>query len=581
MITELESMLGTVHQGDCIAGMKELPSQSIHLAFADPPFNIGYRYDEYDDKLESEHYLHWSSQWIGEVYRVLDNAGAFWLAIGDEYAAELKIEAQKIGFHMRSWVVWYYTFGVHCRAKFTRSHAHLFHFVKDPKNFTFHFDAVAVPSARQLVYGDKRANPSGRMPDDTWILRPQDCADNFTPNEDSWYFPRVAGTFKERAGFHGCQMPEQLLGRIIKSCSNAGDVVLDPFGGSCTTLTVAKKEGRSFIGFELSKEYVKLGIERIKKANVGDALEGSPEPNASAPATFSSAARRGKNAPPDLIGFRNQPLLFSELEQQHDRLLEAFMDVHRGYSIDRVVADPILNEDFQNRCNRLRIDGTPVERNRHLFHLRKSGQLKQAGVTAEKPTAIDWIEIDPMLYAVEIAWRRMTELYADITLDELLCDPRLALQFDQLADIPNAGFTPLQYRWTALKLRDQIATARKKSVKHPIDPWKKNEATPLTTLDLEQLPAQPGIYIIEFSSHVLYAGETCNLRRRLSLQLSNPSRDAWPADRQTADRLRVSIRTIDTVDDARLARQCAMCIDLTPEWNFNDLFRAPAASDGK
>ena len=52
----------------------------------------------------------------------------------------------------------------------------------------------------------------GRLPDDTWVLRPQDLADCFTPAEDTWYFPRVAGTFKERAGFHGCQMPEQLLG---------------------------------------------------------------------------------------------------------------------------------------------------------------------------------------------------------------------------------------------------------------------------------------------------------------------------------------------------------------------------------
>ena len=73
----------------------------------------------------------------------------------------------------------------------------------------------------------------------------------------------MAGTFKERAGFHGCQMPEQLLGRIIKACSNPDDVVLDPFSGSATTLTVAKKLGRKFFGFELSKEYAKLGRKRL------------------------------------------------------------------------------------------------------------------------------------------------------------------------------------------------------------------------------------------------------------------------------------------------------------------------------
>ena len=106
-----------------------------------------------------------------------------------------------------------------------------------------------------MVYGDRRANPTGRLPDDTWILRPQDLPDGFQADEDTWYFPRVCGTFKERAGWHGCQMPEQLLGRIIRACSNEGELVLDPFAGSGTTLAVAKKLGRRFLGFELSEQY--------------------------------------------------------------------------------------------------------------------------------------------------------------------------------------------------------------------------------------------------------------------------------------------------------------------------------------
>src|SRR5207249_5445048 len=156
---------------------------------------------------------------------------------------------------------------------------------KDPKAFTFNADEIKVPSARQLVYADSRAKEGGKVPDDTWFLRPQDLKESFTPAEDVWYFPRVCGTFKERAGWHGCQMPEQLLGRIIRCSSNTGDLVLDPFAGSGTTLVVAKKLGRQWLGLELSKNYAQKASLRVDAARVGDELEGPSEPLASAPKT--------------------------------------------------------------------------------------------------------------------------------------------------------------------------------------------------------------------------------------------------------------------------------------------------------
>ncbi len=272
-------MLDRVHQGDCIAGMEGLPAGSVDLAFADPPFNIGYGYDVYDDRKGCEEYLDWSRKWMAAVHRVLSPTGSFWLAIGDEYAAELKVIAHRdLGFHLRSWVVWYYTFGVNCKRKFTRSHVHMFHFVKNADRYTFNDEAIRVPSARQLIYGDKRANPRGRLPDDTWILRPQEIPDGMPPEHDTWHVSRVCGTFKERAGWHGCQMPEQILGRIVLTCSNAGDVVLDPFGGSGTTLAVSKKLDRRFLGFELSPEYAASIQARLAGIAAGDPLTGSPAP---------------------------------------------------------------------------------------------------------------------------------------------------------------------------------------------------------------------------------------------------------------------------------------------------------------
>jgi site-specific DNA-methyltransferase (adenine-specific) len=299
----LKPRFDLVRNEDCIGGMKQLTDGLVDLAFADPPFNIGYDYDIYHDKLESENYLAWSRDWTAEVVRVLKPNGTFWLAIGDEYAAELKVLLQREhGLTCRSWVVWYYTFGVNCKTKFSRSHAHLFHMIKDPANFTFNVDAIRVPSARQLVYGDRRANSKGRLPDDTWILRPQDIPDSFQSDEDTWHFPRVCGTFDERAGWHGCQMPEQLLARIIRACSQPGELVLDPFAGSGTTLAVAKKLGRRFLGFELSEQYTRQVAARLASIAPGDPLAGAPEPSVSAPAT--ADGRRVEDVRPAKIGRR-------------------------------------------------------------------------------------------------------------------------------------------------------------------------------------------------------------------------------------------------------------------------------------
>ena len=305
----------TLVHGDCLSHLRALPDECVDLAFADPPFNIGFDYDVYRDRQSAEQYEDWCRQWITEVHRVLKPQGTFWLAMGDEFAAELKVlSTREIGFHCRGWVVWYYTFGVNCTRKFTRSHAHLFHLTKDAKAFTFNAEdpEVRVPSARQLVYNDPRANPTGRLPDDTWMyspadtadvaaawegtaqwaLRPQDTPDKFTPGENTWYFPRVAGTFKEREGFHGCQMPEQLLGRIIRVSSEPGDLVLDPFAGTGTTPAVAKKLGRDWLGYELSEDYAQRADARLASIATGDPLNGSDAPTVSAPSTRNGRRRK-------------------------------------------------------------------------------------------------------------------------------------------------------------------------------------------------------------------------------------------------------------------------------------------------
>ena len=236
--------LDKIVTGDCRKTMQKFPAGWVDLVFADPPFNIDFGYDVYDDNQNRSAYLRWAAEWTLGAVRLLRPCGTFVVAIGDEFAAEYKVMLTEQGLTLRNWIIWHYTFGPHQKRKFGRDHAHLLYFTRDPKRFTFNADAVRVPSRRQLD-GDPRADPRGRVPGDVWA------------------FPRLVGNAAERWGYHPCQMPEAPLDRLVRATTNPGDVVFDPFAGSGTTLVVAKRLGRRFLACELSAEYARSARRRV------------------------------------------------------------------------------------------------------------------------------------------------------------------------------------------------------------------------------------------------------------------------------------------------------------------------------
>ncbi len=258
--------INQIIQGDCIKTLNDGPEGWLDLVFADPPFNIGYLYHGYDDSKKIDDYLKFSTDWMAAVHRALKPSGSFYLAIGDEYAADLAVIARRqLGFNLRNWIVWHYTFGQQTKQMFAKSHTHILYFTKNATGFTFNPDAVRVASARQTTYADKRANSKGKLPDDVWYLRPQETPDPFFAAEgDTWNVSRVCGTFKEREGWHGCQMPIGVLNRIILASSNPGDIVLDPFNGSGTTVVAAALLGRNYVGIDQSADYVAFARKRLE-----------------------------------------------------------------------------------------------------------------------------------------------------------------------------------------------------------------------------------------------------------------------------------------------------------------------------
>jgi len=145
-------------------------------------------------------------RWFPPIVETVDKFGTIWVFVSNEEAAEVKIYAtQYLKLYLRSWVVWMH--GRSCYELplfydgFVNTHTHLFFLTRHKSIHTFYPERIRIPSARQLVYRDKRANPSGRLPDDTWILLRQDERD----------------------------FPSLLLERIVLCSTDQNDTILEPW----------------------------------------------------------------------------------------------------------------------------------------------------------------------------------------------------------------------------------------------------------------------------------------------------------------------------------------------------------------
>lgn len=238
----------TLHIGDCLDVLPTLERESVDLVVTDPPYNIGIDYGSGRKADRRSDYDLWCGKWIYWCYRALKPHGSLWIISGQEHGADIDIAIQRTGMTMRNRITWHETFGVYCHNKFGRTSRPIYYAVKDAKRFTFNKAAVTVPSARQTKYGDRRAAAGGKIMGDVWQIN------------------RVCGTFKERVAGVPTQLPEELVSRIIAVSSNPGDVVLDPFAGSGTTLAVARSMGREAVGIELNPDYAAIARQRMEAA---------------------------------------------------------------------------------------------------------------------------------------------------------------------------------------------------------------------------------------------------------------------------------------------------------------------------
>jgi site-specific DNA-methyltransferase (adenine-specific) len=245
--------------GDCRDVLARMPEKgSVDLIFADPPFNWDVPYEEWDDGMPRQVYERFTFDWLDGCIAALSGTGSLWVNIPDDSAAEVVLHLKRRGLTMINWCVWHFRFGQNRDSSFIMSKVHALYFARDPFERTWNADAVLEPSDRASIYGDARTlakerNKGMRVPMDVW----------YGP-----YWGRIQGNNKERRHQHHNQIPEVYLERIIRACSNEGDLVLDPFLGSGTTSTVARAWNRRSIGIEYSRGNAESAWERITEVGM-------------------------------------------------------------------------------------------------------------------------------------------------------------------------------------------------------------------------------------------------------------------------------------------------------------------------
>lgn len=241
----------TIYHGDAVQVLKSIETESVDLIFADPPYNIGKDFDGTHDKVEEEEYFSWCWNWLDECQRILKPNGSFYLMNSTQNMPRIDVACRE-RFEILSRIVWAYdSSGVQARKFFGSLYEPILHMVKDAKSFTFNANDILVEAKTGAKRGliDYRKNP------------PQPYNTTKVPG-NVWEFPRVRYLMEEYEN-HPSQKPEALLERVIRASSNAGDLVLDPFGGSFSTGAVAKRLGRRSTSIEQSETYVKTGLRRI------------------------------------------------------------------------------------------------------------------------------------------------------------------------------------------------------------------------------------------------------------------------------------------------------------------------------
>jgi len=233
MINTTSKLFNKVHTVDCLKGLKELDDNTIDVIITSPPYNLGNnhhtgtkRHTPYEDNINETAYQNWQIKVLNECCRVLKKNGSMFYNHKNRIKGGVQISPYewlfKTSFFIKQEIVWI--------------------------NRSQNFHKIRFYPWTERVY---------------WLVKEKTTTLKNTINHSdvfSWREWKPVGM----NGTHNRAFPEKMVADILK-CFPYAKNVLDPFAGSGTTLLVAKKMGKQFLGFEIDKQYSNLANQRIEK----------------------------------------------------------------------------------------------------------------------------------------------------------------------------------------------------------------------------------------------------------------------------------------------------------------------------
>jgi len=267
-VVVVETDHGRLVQGDSLNWLAAIPSGSVRLVVADPPYGLGKA--EWDTFASRQDYVAWAREWLEQASRILVPDGTAYIMGYSEVLADLKWASGDLFVGCR-WLVWSYRNKGNMGADWGRSHESILHLRKGRK-FTMNIDAVRVPyNAHTRRYPERMQGDSSQFGGgkakargEPWRPHPLGAKPR-----DVLEVPILNNGMTEKTP-HPTQKPEELIRRLVAASSDPGELVVDPFGGSGTTAVVCELLGRSWAVCEREETYCAFARDRLASVRSGE-----------------------------------------------------------------------------------------------------------------------------------------------------------------------------------------------------------------------------------------------------------------------------------------------------------------------